>query len=267
VVAAPSTIVQFVREDVAVARRLRVPAGKWVFLVPLAVSDATRWNARHVTGNDLLVQAPGSECYAFEPAGTQFALISVAEGTDAAALGRVLTGPAGECTLVVRQADADALRRRLARVWTPGPVATGFAAAQRHLCDSLEIALRHAMPSEQRVYLTAAYKRVVRRAEEFFRNHAGQRFSSGELSSAVRVSERHLRNAFYDVYATSPMRYFRLWQLNQARRALRSVTHRASSVTDIAISHGFSELGRFAGSYKALFGESPSTTLGHRPSV
>jgi AraC-like DNA-binding protein len=266
VVALPEMCVQFVREDVAVARRIRVPDDRWVFLVPQAVSESARWNARRVDGRDLFVQAPGSECYAFDPAGTEFALISIPEGTEAAALAsRLLMGRTGDCTLLTRECDTDALRRRLDQARAPAPTASDPGAVQRRLVDALAILLRHAIPSDQRVYLTAAYKRVVGRAEQFFRLHAGQRFSAGQLSSAVRVSERHLRNAFYDVYATSPMRYFRLWQLNQARRALRSQTRRAATVTDVALSYGFVELGRFAGEYKALFGESPSKTLGHRP--
>src|SRR5262245_4285296 len=161
----PHMVVQFVREDVAVARRVRVPAGRWVFLVPLAASDSARWNARRVAGNDLFVQAPDSECYAFDPAGTQFAIISVAEGTEAAVLGSVLTGGTGECTLVTRDRDADALRRRLDVLRTSANAAGNADAVERRLFEALAVALRHAIASEQHLYLTAAYKRVVARAE------------------------------------------------------------------------------------------------------
>ncbi|MEU4714350.1 helix-turn-helix domain-containing protein [Micromonospora purpureochromogenes] len=48
----------------------------------------------------------------------------------------------------------------------------------------------------------------------------------------------------------------------------RYAVHRAlcaagpgASVTAIAVQHGFAHLGRFAGEYRARFGESPSTTL------
>ena len=84
--------------------------------------------------------------------------------------------------------------------------------------------------------------------------------SIAQLSAIAGVSERSLRNAFYHVCTTSPKRYLRLWQLHQVRRALRSPV-KVSTVTDVATLHGFFELGRFAGEYKALFGEAPSQTL------
>ena len=84
--------------------------------------------------------------------------------------------------------------------------------------------------------------------------------SVAELSSVAGVSERSLRNAFYDVYTTSPKRYMKLWQLHQVRHALRAGTY-AATVTHVATDHGFYELGRFAAAYKSLFGEAPSETL------
>ena len=256
-------VIQIVREDAAVARRIRVPDRTWLFLVPLAVSESARWNAHGVDDRDLFVHAPGSECYGFDPAGTVFAVITVAEHSRLAILaGSALTGHMRECTLVSRTRDAEMLRGRLDQLCAAGSHALDRDAIQRGILAALDRCLQHAMKPEPRVR-ESDRKRVVRRAEEFFRSHIGERVSAAQLSSAASVSERHLRNAFYDVYAISPMRYLRLWQLHQVRRALRSPI-RATSVTDVATSHGFYELGRFAGEYKALFGESPSETLGRR---
>jgi AraC family ethanolamine operon transcriptional activator len=49
-----------------------------------------------------------------------------------------------------------------------------------------------------------------------------------------------------------------------ARRAMRDGAPGTTTVTEIAAQYGFWQFGRFAGEYKALFGEAPSATL-HRP--
>jgi AraC-like DNA-binding protein len=104
---------------------------------------------------------------------------------------------------------------------------------------------------------------IVRRAETFFREHLGEAVSISQLSTVVGVSERSLRNAFYQVCTTSPKKYLRLCQLHQVRRTLRSAPDDHAAVTVAATRHGFYELGRFAGQYRMVFGEPPSVTL-HR---
>lgn len=59
----------------------------------------------------------------------------------------------------------------------------------------------------------------------------------------------------------SPHRYLWLRRMNLARRALLHADPTARIVTEIANNYGFAELGRFAVSYRKLFGESPSVTL------
>jgi AraC-like DNA-binding protein len=110
---------------------------------------------------------------------------------------------------------------------------------------------------------TQRRRRIVCRAEAFFRCHASEGISVADLSRMVGVSERSLRNAVHAVYTTSPKRFMRLWQLHEVRRGLRSAGINGRTVTEIATDHGFFELGRFAGAYKALFGEAPSETLHH----
>ena len=112
--------------------------------------------------------------------------------------------------------------------------------------------------------VSASRSHIVLRAEQCFRSHAGEGLSIARLSRLAGVSERSLRNAFHDVYTTSPKRYLKLWQLHQVHHALRAPEDgRRGTVTDVATCHGFYELGRFAGEYKSLFGEAPSATL-HR---
>ena len=58
------------------------------------------------------------------------------------------------------------------------------------------------------------------------------------------------------------MRYLKLRRLNQAHRELRAARGTAASITAIALGVGIYDLGRFAGEYRAVFGELPSETLG-----
>jgi transcriptional regulator GlxA family with amidase domain len=75
------------------------------------------------------------------------------------------------------------------------------------------------------------------------------------------VSDRRLRVAFARIYAVPPMTVLRKWELNHAHNRLRAVDPNGGSVTDVAMNLGFAHLRRFAGHYKDVFGESPSTTL------
>ena len=82
------------------------------------------------------------------------------------------------------------------------------------------------------------------------------------LCRALAVSERTLRKAFQKIRGLPPCRRLRMLRLSGARRALLSARGRFVTVTEIATSFGFVELGRFSVEYRQTFGESPSETLG-----
>ena len=63
----------------------------------------------------------------------------------------------------------------------------------------------------------------------------------------------------------SPTEYGLLRRLKEVRRVLRDADPDMVNVREVAHRFGFTELGRFAGRYRATFGETPSTTLQRIP--
>ena len=104
---------------------------------------------------------------------------------------------------------------------------------------------------------------VVARAEQLLRERS-EPLPIARLSLLVGVSERGLRNAFNAVRGMSPKQCVIHDRLHGVRRKLSDRGALPATVTDVATEYGFFELGRFAGRYKAVFGETPSATLrGH----
>jgi len=104
--------------------------------------------------------------------------------------------------------------------------------------------------------------KLVVRAVTLLRDSINEPVTMAELSRKAGVSERTLRAAFHDVLGVSPKQYAIAQRLRAAHDAL-CVADPGTTVTDIATTFGFFELGRFAGRYRHAFGEVPSQTLHH----
>ena len=104
---------------------------------------------------------------------------------------------------------------------------------------------------------------LVARITAFLNEHPSEPITVADLSRMAGVSERTLRAAFHDVIGVSPKRYAIKQRLEAAHAALRNADSRTTTVTDVAMTFGFFELGRFAGRYRHTFGEVPSETLRH----
>ena len=92
-------------------------------------------------------------------------------------------------------------------------------------------------------------------------NHLSDPVTVADLSRMAGVSQRTLRAAFHDIVGISPKRYALMQRLHAAHLALQQADRGRTTVTDVAMTFGFFELGRFAGRYRHAFGEVPSRTL------
>jgi transcriptional regulator GlxA family with amidase domain len=99
------------------------------------------------------------------------------------------------------------------------------------------------------------------RFEEVLTKHIDQKLNIPALCAEVGVAERTLRKRCAEVLGVSLRRYLLLQRLNRARAALRRADPSTATVAEVARNNQFLEFGRFAVTYRSIFGESPSTTL------
>lgn len=108
--------------------------------------------------------------------------------------------------------------------------------------------------------------RVIARCLEFLRENTGQAILVSELCRIAGVSERTLRNVFYEYFGVGPVRFLKARQLQEVRAALLASDAAHETVTAIATRFGVWDFSAFSRNYRALYGESPSQTrrLGRR---
>jgi AraC-like DNA-binding protein len=102
---------------------------------------------------------------------------------------------------------------------------------------------------------------IAVRFEDFLQTKPDRRLHAKELAAAIDVPSRLLRACGVQDLGMSPTSYIRLRALHRVHGILRSGALGATSVSRVARCQGFRDLGRFAATYRSLFGELPSATL------
>lgn len=102
---------------------------------------------------------------------------------------------------------------------------------------------------------------IVKRLYELVRKRPEEPIYLLDVCTTLGVSLRTLHLSCYDQLGIGPKRYLLLRRLHQAHKALQTGSPMTTSVTDIAMRFGFWQLGRFAATYRSIFGEPPSATL------
>jgi AraC-like DNA-binding protein len=104
------------------------------------------------------------------------------------------------------------------------------------------------------------HRALASRCNDYLDANRDRCVTPAELRATLEVGDRALRRFFASAYGTSPARFLRAQRLHGVNRAL-SEPAPTVTVTNAAMSFGFFDVGRFASSYRKLFGERPSETL------
>jgi AraC-like DNA-binding protein len=105
--------------------------------------------------------------------------------------------------------------------------------------------------------------RDVKNAIEYMEANLHSAIGLTEVVKAAGVPGRTLLKHFESFRGMSPMRYLRAARLERVHEALLHAED-SETVADLAMTWGFSHMGRFSREYRLRFGEKPSATLKRR---
>nr|WP_321249011.1 helix-turn-helix domain-containing protein [uncultured Ruegeria sp.] len=106
----------------------------------------------------------------------------------------------------------------------------------------------------------SSFSRTVQKAMKALKSDV-HLSNASDLAEEIAVSRRTLYRAFQLEMGLSPYKFMLNYRLQKVRYNLLSASANETSVKHVARSNGFSELGRFARYYRAMYGELPRETL------
>ncbi|MBL7252796.1 AraC family transcriptional regulator [Paractinoplanes lichenicola] len=103
---------------------------------------------------------------------------------------------------------------------------------------------------------------VIRRAVAYIDANAADPITLDHIAAAAGIGVRALQTGFRRHLDMTPVGYLRHVRLERAHRDLQAADPTSGdTVADVAYRWGFTNLGRFAASYRSAFGRRPSQTL------
>jgi AraC family ethanolamine operon transcriptional activator len=134
---------------------------------------------------------------------------------------------------------------------------------KRTIVECMAVTIRSSLPADDRGHLPSAMK-LVRLVEEYLQTKRDSPLHISELCTRLGVSRRSLHRAFHEIFGIGPVTFLRHKRLCAVHSILKTSLAGETTVSEVAIQHGFAELGRFSHDYHVMFGEYPSQTLGSR---
>jgi AraC-like DNA-binding protein len=229
------------------------------------------WSGVEMRRGDIILHGCGDRIYQRTSGAGRWGLISLAP-KDLVDLSRALMHtelslpPAATILRPPSKFVADLLRlhAQACRLAETNPDMIAHRQVARALAHDLLHALVNCLTADE-AYPEAGsrqnHAKIMARFESVLASPDGAQGSMPEIAAATSVPERTLRRCCEEFLGISPGQYARLRRLNLSRAALRRADPTTARVAEIARHYGFSELGRFAAIYRAVFGETPSVTL------
>src|SRR6516225_9114165 len=233
------------------------------------------WRGREMQAGDIVFHGRGERLHQSTP-GPSFWNVIAMDPSQLERYGRALSGrpfswPAEGRTLQPAPRLAARLRRLHAQICRLAETKSKILshsevahAMEQGLIQTLVDCLTTAS-AQTEGYANRHHARIMIRFEEVLADRLSRPLNMPELCELIVVSDRTLRSSCAEFLGMTPTQYVLLRRLEEVRRALRDADPDIVNVGDVAHRFGFTELGRFAGRYRATFGETPSTTLQRIP--
>jgi AraC-like DNA-binding protein len=245
-----------------------VPPGTILVSFPIEDGPSPVWGGTEVRTGEMITFGRGQRLHARTLGPSRWGAIQAAD-QQLARYGRALSGAAFVAPPAARWRPPPAAMRQLrhlhraairmaearAGALTDAQAAHGLEQQLVHaLIECLSTGLTDNEPSAAR-----RHRGVLARFEDLL--VAEPSLSMAEICAALGISGRMLRECCKKHLGMGPSGYRRVRRMQKVHRALRSKDSRAATVFEIASQYGIRDLGRFAASYQALYGELPSVTL------
>ena len=251
-----------------------VPAGMVLVSFPIDGGPSPVWSGIETRRSEIITFGPGERLHARTVGPSHWGTIQVPV-QQLADYGRAL---AGTCFVLPPAARwhppraAVAQLRDLHRAAIRMAEARAAALTDLQAAHGLEQQLIHALleclpagSADEESPTARRHRGILARFEDLLQAEPLAPIS--EFCTALGISERMLCECCNKHLGMGPSRYRNLHRLQQVHRALRSMDPPAASVLAVASRYGIRALGRFAASYRARYGEFPSTTLRRRDGV
>lgn len=238
-----------------------------VFALITAAPPGAKWNEVELRPGDLFEYAPGTTFFGVEPARTAASLL-VLPTNHAASIASDLGSGDPELGRSVAPLPASPAVQRLVRSMKDcfeRPQLLADQIALSKLVEEAVLVMTRHRGSNDTPSRRLDNRAIVRNCVDYVESTGWRQPSMRALCRTALASESRVRKAFIDVVGVPPTRYFQMRQLSAMRSALIEARPENSTVTEVAMSLGVTQLGRVAGRYRSLYGELPSHTLRHTP--